>query len=187
MIYGFKTGDDEQFIHSEKRYDESKPFIRSAGVQRYWTERPIEYVWYVPDKMISNRKTARPGEKARFEAEKIIVARMGKSLAASYDAGGLYVKDAMLLLAKGKTFSLKYLLGIINSRLLTYYYQRFFITIDVLKNALLSLPIRNINFSDPADKARHDKMVLLVERMLALHKQSPKTPQEQEMVKRDIE
>jgi len=32
------------------------------------------------------------------------------------------------------------------------------------------IPIRTINFSDPADKARHDKMVALVERMLALHK-----------------
>jgi hypothetical protein len=30
-------------------------------------------------------------------------------------------------------------------------------------------------------------MVSLVERMLALHKQSPRSPQEQEMVKREIE
>ncbi len=33
----------------------------------------------------------------------------------------------------------------------------------------------------------HDKLVSLVERMLALHKQSPRTPQEQAMVKREIE
>ena len=44
-----------------------------------------------------------------------------------------------------------------------------------------------VNFSDPADKARHDKLVSLVERMFELHKQSPRTPQEQEMVKREIE
>ena len=49
------------------------------------------------------------------------------------------------------------------------------------------LPIRPINFSDPAEKAMHDKMVSLVERMLTLHKQSPRSPQEQEMVKREIE
>jgi hypothetical protein len=49
------------------------------------------------------------------------------------------------------------------------------------------LPIRPINFSDPAEKAMHDKMVSLVERMLELHKRSPRTPQEQEMVKREIE
>ncbi len=48
------------------------------------------------------------------------------------------------------------------------------------------IPIRQINFSDPADKARHAKTVSLVERMLELHKRNPRTPQEQEMVKREI-
>jgi hypothetical protein len=120
--------------------------------------------------MIRNRKTARPGEAARFEAEKIMVARMGKALIATYDSGGLYVKDAMLLLHNDGNYSLKYLLGVINSRLLNYFYREFFVTIDVLKNALLNLPIRPINFSDHADKARHDRMVTLVEKMLDLHK-----------------
>ena len=36
---------------------------------------------------------------------------------------------------------------------------------------LEKLPIRTINFNDPADVARHDKMVALVERMLALYKE----------------
>jgi len=33
----------------------------------------------------------------------------------------------------------------------------------------------------------HDKLVSLVERMLELHKRSTRTPQEQEMMKREIE
>jgi hypothetical protein len=33
------------------------------------------------------------------------------------------------------------------------------------------LSIRRINFSNPADKARHDRMVQLVEQMLTLNKQ----------------
>ena len=33
------------------------------------------------------------------------------------------------------------------------------------------LPIHPINFSDSVDKARHERMVQLVEQMLALHKQ----------------
>jgi hypothetical protein len=41
----------------------------------------------------------------------------------------------------------------------------------VNKQALERLPIRTINFADPADKARHDKIVTLMERMLDLHKQ----------------
>jgi hypothetical protein len=71
--------------------------------------------------------------------------------------------------------SYEYVLGLLNSRLLDHYlkqisgrfrggyfaYSRQFIE---------QLPIRTINFSDPADKARHDRMVELVERMLELHK-----------------
>ncbi len=72
---------------------------------------------------------------------------------------------------------------------MNYYYREFFITIDVLKNALLSLPIRPINFSDPAEKAQHDKMVSLVERMLALQKslKSTQNPQEADRLAREVE
>ena len=42
---------------------------------------------------------------------------------------------------------------------------------------------------DPTDKARHDQMVTLVERMLALHKQlaKAKTPQAKTVLQRQIE
>ncbi len=60
--YGFKTADDQKFIQSIKRHKESKLFIRSAGVHRYLHDEPAEYVWYVPDQMVENRKTARPGD-----------------------------------------------------------------------------------------------------------------------------
>lgn len=171
LVYGFKTADDEKFIHDSSLYPESRPFVRSGSIRRYRHDDPREYVWYVPGMMTANARTARPGEARRFEAEKIIVARMGKALVACYDPGGLYVKDAMLLLHRDGAPSLKYLLGILNSSPLNYFYRAFFVTIDVLKNALLSLPIRPINFSDPADKARHDRMVGLVDQMLSLHKQ----------------
>ncbi|MDP1779188.1 MAG: hypothetical protein Q8K73_02840, partial [Anaerolineales bacterium] len=45
------------------------------------------------------------------------------------------------------------------------------------------LPIRSINFSDPAEKAQHEKMVSLVERMLALHKSLKSTQNPQEAVR----
>ena len=37
------------------------------------------------------------------------------------------------------------------------------------------------------NKAWHDKLVSLVERMLELHKRSPRLPQEQESLQREIE
>lgn len=51
------------------------------------------------------------------------------------------------------------------------------------------LPIRTINFSDPADKARHDRMVSLVEQMLSLNKQlqTAKTDHEKTSLQRQID
>jgi hypothetical protein len=60
---------------------------------------------------------------------------------------------------------------------------------QVKLSKLKQLPIRTINFSDPADVARHDRMVALVEAMLALHKHktAAKTQAEQELYQRQIE
>ena len=51
------------------------------------------------------------------------------------------------------------------------------------------LPIRTINFSDPADKARHDSMVMLVTKMLDLNKkmQDARPDQEKTLLSRQIE
>ncbi len=59
-----------------------------------------------------------------------------------------------------------------------------------MKTAYLNpFPIRPINFSDPTDEKRHDLMVSLVERMLALHQQlaAAKTPNEKTHLQRQIE
>ena len=89
-----------------------------------------------------------------------------------------------------------YLLGILNSKVFWFAISNISIPFGIrageyryrlIYQYMAKVPIRPINFSDPADKARHDRMVSLVERMLDLHKRTPRTPQEQEMVKREIE
>ena len=51
------------------------------------------------------------------------------------------------------------------------------------------MPIRTIIFDDPEDAARHDKMVALVERMLALHQKlaAATVPPDKELYQRQIE
>ena len=51
------------------------------------------------------------------------------------------------------------------------------------------IPIRTIDFSDPADVARHDRMVSLVDQMLSFHKQlqEARTPHEKTALQRQIE
>jgi hypothetical protein len=57
------------------------------------------------------------------------------------------------------------------------------------KQFIEHLPIRTIDFSDPADNARHNRMVELVERMLDFNKQlaGAKAPQTKIVLQRQIE
>ncbi len=71
--------------------------------------------------------------------------------------------------------SIYYILGLLNSRLIEAYYKRTTVPkangFYIYKTMFLkTIPIRRINFAKPAEKAQHDKMVTLVERMLTLHK-----------------
>jgi hypothetical protein len=70
--------------------------------------------------------------------------------------------------------SLKFLLGVMNSRAVSFWFQK---TFDKLQRKifpqfkvreLASFPIPAIDFTNSAEKDRHDKLVGLVEKMLAL-------------------
>lgn len=70
----------------------------------------------------------------------------------------------------------KYLLGILNSSLITQFYKSISSTyrggyLRFIYQYLIQLPIRTIDFNDKNDKAMHDRMVELVEVMLKLNKE----------------
>ncbi len=87
------------------------------------------------------------------------------------------------------------MVGLLNSRLIRFFYeqttaesgQRAFPQVKV--SSLRRLPIRPIEFSDPADVARHDRMVELVQAMLDLHERLPEasTPRDRELLQRQID
>lgn len=94
----------------------------------------------------------------------------------------------------GIDYNLKYLLGLMNSALLRWIwgtrtsdFKSLFPKIK--KESLASIPIRAINFSDPADVACHDQVVSLVEKMLELHKRlaAARTATEREMYQQQID
>jgi len=126
-----------------------------------------------------------------FEKTKILWPGISAQVAAfAFDDKGYYGNDNNHLIISDD----KYLLGIINSSLIRKVLtgicdkvQGGFYRIKIVY--VKQLPIRTIDFSDPADVARHDRMVSLVEQMLALHKQLPEvgTPHEKTALERQIE
>lgn len=88
----------------------------------------------------------------------------------------------------------EYVLGLLNSRVLFWRLQSISNVfrggwITCTKQYVETLPIRPIDFSNPADAARHARMVGLVEHMLALHRHRAAAPTqaEQELYQRQID
>ncbi len=85
--------------------------------------------------------------------------------------------NSMVIFGAQDGISLKYLLALVNSRLISFWFQK---TFDKLQrkifpqfkvNELARFPIRKIDFDKSADRTQHDRMVALVEQMLAAKKQ----------------
>ena len=190
LSFGLKTGDDSKFLARSSESPEHRPLLRGADVHRYSAAFKGEYVWYVPNKMRAHRKTARPGKASRFEQPKILIRDTGGGLQGTFDGDNFYVKDVLVVSDPGKNARmLEFLTGILNSRLMRFYYETSFPTLHVQSGELASLPIRTIDFDDIKDVARRDKMVTLVERMLDLHKKlaAAEIPDDKALNRRQIE
>jgi type I restriction-modification system DNA methylase subunit/predicted type IV restriction endonuclease len=190
ISFGLKTGDDARFLTFAPEGPDYKPLLRGADVARYSAAFRGEHVWYVPERMKAHRRTARPGSASRFEQPKVLVRDTGAGLQGTIDEDHYYVKDVLVVSDSARDASrLKYLLGILNSRLMRFYYETSFPTLHVQRDELASLPIRTMDFDDPQDVARHDKMVALVERILDLHKKLPTAsiPADKKLYERQIE
>lgn len=130
----------------------------------------------------------------KMERIKIIWPDIAKESRFTIDYNSLYFDATCFFIALNDL----YLLGVLNSKLSWFYFKQSCAVLGdqnkkgrlrLKKIYLEQLPIRTINFSDPADKARHDKMVALVERMLKMHKdmQEAKTPDTKTQLQRTID
>lgn len=192
LIFGVVITKNRDDVVSYTKLDGYKPFLEGKDISRYLIRNVQKYLLYSPGLL------HRPRTPRIFEApEKILIQRITgglRPLNAAYDNQQYYNKESInnIILKADTLYSAKYILGLINSWLINWFYRTKFtnsstLTVNLSKEYLSQLPIRMINFSNPAEKAAHDRLVALVESMLALHKQSPRTPQEKDLLARQIE
>jgi hypothetical protein len=171
-------------------YETSQPAF-SGTVRRYSFDRGNKaYIRY--DNTLAEFKPERYFKGKRLLLRELI-SRQFRLQVVKVEDDFVTNKSMQSILQLPNSPNLNYLLGVINSRLISWYFlsrsniaQRDDFPKIVLKETR-SLPIRVLDFSNPDDKAAHDNVEGLVERMLSLHKQSPRTPQEKEMLQREIE
>jgi len=130
-----------------------------------------------------------------FRKEKILTRQNAKKLIGVYDDDNYFVKNSLhCILLSDESYDLKYVLGLINSKLMDIYFQnQIGSTGEIFSQMKIAyirkLPVRAIDSSDKQDKAYHDQMVSHVNQMLVLNKKltGTKIPQAKNILQRQIE
>jgi type I restriction-modification system DNA methylase subunit len=186
---GGSSGSDtkESFLSNSEMNDSYKKVLDGKNINYYRTEWKGQFVRY-------GNWLHRKRDEKYFLSPKIMIRQIGAVPVATFDDGQFYTLNTIYNLISTSEYSLKYFLAIINSKLGKWYWRSqnsdFKSLFPKIKKAQIeSIPIKVFNFSDPAEKAQHDKMVSLVERMLALHKslKSAHNPQEADRLAREVE
>ena len=166
------------------------PLLRGSIIRRY------ENLWNHDHWILYGPWLAAPRDPKIFDAPlKIVVRQTGDSIIATLVGREFFARDNLhILLPRDSKHDLRYLLGVIDSRLIDFAYtimnpEKGEALAQVKKYHVEQLPVRAINFSDPTDKAKHDKMVSLVEQMLDLHKRlaQVKSPDDKTRLQRQID
>ncbi len=179
----------DALIHSHKLDSRCQKYIEGKEIDRYLLTWRGRYLSYQPEEM------HRPKFPELFERPKLIVRNISgvEGLMAVYDEQGFFTNDTVSLCVKweklegvkarlnvkrpevpehAERYDLRYLLGVLNGRLANFcFWIMMGGGLHVYPSLIRHLPIRRINFDDPADVAWHDRMVEMVEEMLRLQKE----------------
>jgi adenine-specific DNA-methyltransferase len=185
---GLRTGDNEKYLSNAQASGKWKPAAGGKEVGRYEPLTQGLYVYYETSLLDAPRR------KEIFESpEKIIVQEirnttLRRRLIATYDNEQFYCLQSTNVINlredKSKGWSIKYLLGILNSNAANFFFrQRFSGNNHIASNQLAKTPV------PLAKKAQHDRIVSFVEKMLALHQQLPsaKTAADRDLIQRQID
>jgi len=84
-----------------------------------------------------------------------------------------FATDGLNLFGVKPSVDIRYVMAVLNSRLFVSIYRLWSLEegralAQVKPTVLANLPVRKIDLKKPADKVRHDKLVVLVDKMLGL-------------------
>ena len=146
LSLGIKSADNKKFVSLSKRDENSKRVIKGKYIKRYKFEYRNEWIWYKPQEMMK-RKGAGPRKKECFEVpQKIILQEIsGDKIIATIDTEKYFALDTVNLLYKlEKGYDMRYVLGLLNCKLINFWYGSQFKGIHVKLNELRQIPIKKI-------------------------------------------
>ena len=170
---------DRVLYDGKRQHPKDRPYLKGRDVNRYMLAFGNHWLRHDWQKRLDPKVDTMRYSPEFLEREKIVYRQTADRIIATFEPEGLLTDKTLHTIVlrdewRGK-IDLRYLLGILNSRLLTYLYRdlaqeegRTFAQVKIFR--MKQLPVVVVDLSSPNGKARHDRMVSLVEQMLELHK-----------------
>ncbi|MHB8156142.1 MAG: Eco57I restriction-modification methylase domain-containing protein [Desulfocucumaceae bacterium] len=162
--------DRSKSIFSEKENDNYKPVLDGRDIERYTVKWPGNYLKYDVNAIHSCKR-----EDIFIADNKIFFRRVGDKIIATLDKNKHYALNTLIVvtLKPDAKVEYEYLLGLLNSKLLNFYYVKYLksskkVFSEIQARQIEQLPI--ILPSNREQKGLHDKLVKLVKEMLKLNK-----------------
>jgi len=195
MKDGIHTGNvRDKLILDNKINKNCKKLITAESINRYslkWNNLWVNY-----DATVIDRKKGEYGslrDPRIFEApQKLITALFGLRPEVAYDNERFYANNSIkIILPRNENINLKYIMAILNSNLINFYYRTFFASthvrggyIQFYPQDFLKLPIKQ------ASKSEQQSIITYVDKMLSLNKRlneiGDKKTDERQRVEREI-
>ena len=163
---GLTTGNDKKYLIQTPTDEKHKKLITGKEIQRYYLQPNNLFVYYDKDLLDRARD-----ERIFLQSEKLISKFVGTSLTFCYDNQQHYVLNTGCVTELiDNEINIKYLLALLNSKLLDFYFRAVFSdyreTFPIMKSGNIeNLPIPKISLSE------QQPFVELADKMLEYHKQ----------------
>lgn len=147
MIFGVVITKNINDLVFKKHKKDLKPFLEGKDIGPYYIKPIYRYLNYQPNSI------HRPRSPEIFEAkEKLLIQRITggeKPLKVAYDNNGYYNKESInnIILKDTSKIHIKYLLGLLNSKLMSWFYSNQFtnesiLTVNLSKEYLSQIPVK---------------------------------------------
>lgn len=157
IIRGVETGKKDNYISLERKSNRV-PIVAGKDIDRYIV-KSLRYMEYLPDKI--NFK-----DESVYKKPKILIRKIASHIHATYDTSGIYTTQGVYCLYGKSERELKGVLGIINSKLLRWYYDFYF---NMGSHLTTNVTIENVRNLYVKEKVPNE-LIVLVDRMLTLNK-----------------
>jgi hypothetical protein len=186
---GMMIKDNKSLFTLSQLSKQQKPIVKGRQIQRYCLAGSY---FFDPSeaKIFGGTKNSTKHE----VAPKILIRKTGDRLIACLDENGIYSEQSVYFLLPEPQLVPAFLLGLLNSRLLSYLFKSCFITNPIAypyiqHYDLEKLPVFDVQRLQPSKNDYYDRIVELVDTMLKLHKdlQAAKTDHDRKLIQRQID